>query len=573
MTKTLLLFSIIFLLFSCSTSKGTKPTTSSTPIQQKSDFSYIEKTHKAMRHRLLGQLQESIKAYEECLSINPKDDAVYYALSGLYLQNQQLQKSSFAIEQATKLDPKNKWYLQELAYMQYDRGLYKEATKSFKKLIDLDDRNVEWLFSYTDCLIKQNDISSALKILDKLENELGKTPELSIEKFKMYRSIRQDEKAVNELTTALLEFPNDIQLLANLVDYYFEKKQDQNAFDYLILLAQNDPENGNAHLALAQYYDRKGNKSNSYSELKKAFVCEDIAIDTKLKIILSMYDLQFKLDAEMFDLINILVDKNPNNSKVFTIRGDFYMKEQKNEEALSDYKKALDFDQSKYIIWEQVLIMLYQKQDYTSLYETSKNALIYFPVMPKIYYFYSVASNQLKFYQETVDKIDAGIELLANDPSLKAEMLALKGDAYFGLKNIKDAKSSYEEALIIENQNILLKNNYAYRLALANEDLEKAENLIKSVLNKNPNESHFIDTYGWVLFQQKKYQDAQIQFEKALELKANDKHLIEHYGDVLFKLGKTSEAVQQWIKAKEMGSTNLKLEEKIKNKTYYDPIY
>lgn len=561
--------SLFLVLFAC----GVKKQQGEAIIPSKTDFTYIEKFHKAVRYKQMGQFQNAITTFEDCAAMRPSDDAVQYALSQLYLQTQQLAKSSIAIQKAVKLDPSNKWYLQELAYMQFESGNFKEAAKSFKTLSENEPKNVEWLFSYAEALMRSNDLSAAVKALDKLEAEIGLNPELSLEKFKLYRKIKQDDKAVSELTKALVDFPDDTQLLANLVDYYFEKKEDEKAFSYLIKLAQNDPANGNAHLALAQYYDRKGDKKGSYDELKKAFVCDDVTLDTKIKILLSMFELQYKLDPEMHELINILVDKNPTDARVYTVRGDFYLKEQKNKEALADFKKALTFDQTKFAIWEQVLIMDYQNQDYVSLLENSTNCLTYFPSIPKVYLFYGISATQLKKYEEAVDKLSAGEELVVNDNPLKAEMLAQKGDAYFALKKIKEGKESYEAALKLESSNVLFKNNYAYRLALANTDLDKAENLIKQVLEKNPNESHFVDTYGYILFQQKKYEEALKEFEKALALNANDKHIIEHVGDAQFKVGKINEAVTNWKKAKELGASNLKLNDKITNKQFYEPVY
>jgi tetratricopeptide (TPR) repeat protein len=565
----LLIVSCAFIIVSC----GNKKKTIVTPSPTKTDFSYIEKFHKAFRLKQMGQFANAISVYEECALMKPNDDAVYYALSQLYLQTNQLSKSSQAIQKAAKLDPTNKWYLQELAYMNFEQKNFKEAAKQFKILSENEPNNIEWLFSYAEALMRANDFTNAVKTLDKLENEVGLNPELSIEKFKLYRKIKQDNKAVEELTKALVIFPDDTQLLANLVDYYFEKREDEKAFSYLIKLAENDPTNGNAHLALAQYYDRKGNRNLSYSELNKAFVCDDVTIDTKLKIILNMYELQYKLDVEMYDLINILIEKNPNEARVYTVRGDFYLKDQKIQEALQDFKQALIYDQSKFIIWEQVLIMEYQNQDYASLYKISNNCLTFYPAIAKVYLFCGISAIQLKKHEEAIEKLTTGIDLVANDNPLKSEMHAQLGDAYFALKKTKEGKDNYEKALKLEPKNILFKNNYAYRLALENTDLDKAESLIQQVLENNPNEAHFIDTYGYVLFQQKKYTEALKQFEKALSLNLNDKHIVEHYGDALFKTGKVNEAINQWKKAKDLGATNLKLNDKINNKTYYDPEY
>jgi len=92
-------------------------------------------------------------------------------------------------------------------------------------------------------------------------------------------------------------------------------------------------------------------------------------------------------------------------------------------------------------------------------------------------------------------------------------------------------------------------------------------------LESAPNEAHFLDTYGWILFQQKKYPEALEQFKKAQAKSTSDKHIIEHIGDALFKMGNVADALISWKKAKELGSKNQRLNEKIDKKTYYEPEY
>jgi tetratricopeptide (TPR) repeat protein len=564
------IFSLVIFLVSCGAKKVHE---TNSKVFSKDDYPYIEKFHEGIRYKMKGQIAQSISTFENCLTLKPDDDAVYYALSQLYLQTQQLAKSSEAIKKAVSLDPQNKWYLQEFAYMQFEAKNYKEAAKSFKALSNLEPNNIDWLFSYAESLMRSNDYQGAVKALDNLEKEIGPNPELSIEKFKLYRKIKQDDKAVLEIEKALKDFPDDVQLLANLVDYYFEKKEDAKAFDYLIKLSVSQPTNGNAHLALAQYYDRKGDKVKSYEQLSMAFKCDDVPIDTKVKILISMFETQFKLDPQMFELANSLIEKYPSDARVYTIRGDLFFKEGKQSEALIDFQEALKYDKTKFAIWEQVLVMEYQAQDYPKLYEDAKQCLEFFPAIAKVYLFFGVGANQLKKYNETIDKLLIGEELVANDNSLKAEILAQMGDAYFASSKNKEGKEAYDKALKLDTKNILLKNNYAYRLALAKIDLDNAESLIIQVVEQSPNESHFIDTYGWILFQKGDYKKSLEKFQQALSLKPDDKHILEHNGDAQFKLGNIQEALSLWKKAKEMGSQNLKLNEKIEKKTYLEPQY
>ena len=116
-------------------------------------------------------------------------------------------------------------------------------------------------------------------------------------------------------------------------------------------------------------------------------------------------------------------------------------------------------------------------------------------------------------------------------------------------------------------------NNFDYRLALAKIDLDRAEELIKKANLISPNQPHFLDTYGWVLFQKGDYLNSLEYFEKAYKLSPSDKIIVEHLGDGYFKNKQTEKAIEFWLKSKNMGSTNKNLDLKIEKKEYHDPIY
>jgi tetratricopeptide (TPR) repeat protein len=156
---------------------------------------------------------------------------------------------------------------------------------------------------------------------------------------------------------------------------------------------------------------------------------------------------------------------------------------------------------------------------------------------------------------------------------MQSEFYGQLGEAYFGLEQFIEGKTNYELALNFNQNSTLNLNNFAYRLAMANIDLERAEELIKRVNTISPNQPHFLDTYGWILFQQKKYEEAKQFFEKAYDRNSKDAVIVEHVGDINYKLGLIDQALIFWLKAKELGSTNRVLNDKIENKTYYDPKY
>ena len=338
-------------------------------------------------------------------------------------------------------------------------------------------------------------------------------------------------------------------------------------------LVKADPENGRAHLALADVYLQQKEEQKAYDELTLAFQSPDIDIDTKMKILIRVHESSPKIDPKITALVNQMVIDYPNESKAHSIQGDYYLRAELDEPALKAYKRALELDKSVFAIWNQVLIMEYQAKAFADLYKDGKECTALFPTNTTVSLLYGVAANQIGKHSEAIDVLSIGIEMVINDKRMEAEFHGQLGEAYFGISDTKKGKEYYTKAIQLDAFSSLLKNNYAYRLALAKEDLDLAISLSQQAIAASPSQVQFIDTYGFVLFQMGDYPKAKIEFEKALALDENDKSVIEHIGDVFFKTGNVQEAIIWWKKAITLNSSNKNLEKKIQEKKYYEPQF
>jgi tetratricopeptide (TPR) repeat protein len=120
-----------------------KKTETATAVISISDYAYIQHFHEGIRFKTTGQYDEAIRSFEQCLAVKQTDDAVYYALSQIYLGKKELAKSADCIQKAATIDPDNIWYAEELAYMYVDQKKYAQANVQFEKLIKNEPRNVE----------------------------------------------------------------------------------------------------------------------------------------------------------------------------------------------------------------------------------------------------------------------------------------------------------------------------------------------------------------------------------------------------------------------------------------------
>lgn len=534
------------------------------------DNTYIETFHAGVRLKSTGRVDEAIGKFQQCLIIRQDDDAVYYALSELELMRDNLDASANYIKKAAEIDPANTWYIQELAYMYLNRKDYPNAIKNFDKLIKKEPGNIDWLYGSAQASMEGGNLAKCMEAMNKIEDQMGINPQISLQKYSIYMDAGKKEEALNELVRAREVFPEDPSLIGTMVDYYYQINQPDKAANMLEKLVQADPENGRAHLALADIYQREGNEKKAFESLRKAFESDDVDIDTKMGILIKIHDTPGKIDPEIYKLVDLMVKKYPGEAKAHSINGDYLLSANKEEEALAAYKKALEFDGNEYPIWNQVLIMEYQQGKHEDLYQDSKRCLELFPTIGTVYLLNGVSANQTKRYSEAMEVLLVGQELVFNDNAIKAEFLGQLGEASFGLKEYAQGKEYYKNAMEIDPNSVLLKNNYAYRLANASIDLDLAESLIKQVLERAGSESQFLDTYGWVLFQKKEYAKAKSQFESAYAYNTSDETIMEHLGDVNFKLDDLDKALVWWEKAKAIKSNEL-LNKKIADKKYYAP--
>jgi tetratricopeptide (TPR) repeat protein len=275
------------------------------------------------------------------------------------------------------------------------------------------------------------------------------------------------------------------------------------------------------------------------------------------------------IKSELIELGNTLVKVHPNEAKAFAMNGDILAIQEKKQGALSNYVQSISLDNSHYKIWQQIIFLASELNQNDTVIKYAEKAVEVFPTQPLFYYYAGSAFHYKKNYAKAIEQFSTGRKMTINNTDLVVQFLAQLGDSYNAIKNHPKSDSSYEEALILDPENVHVLNNYSYYLSLRKEKLDKAKKMCEKMLQKSPNEAAYLDTYGWVLYQLKEYENAKKYIEKAL-LKTNDATIIEHYGDILFQIGDKTNAIIQWQKAKKGEGYSDLLDKKIESKQLYE---
>lgn len=525
--------------------------------------------------KLLGENTKAIELYESCLRKNPDHTASMYELAQVYFSTGDYASAARYAEQASKLEPENKWYRLLLIEIYGKAGKKKELLETCENLVKKYPGNVDYLYELSNAYLVNNDGVNAIKTYNKVEELLGVTEEISLQKQRIYLIQKKTDQAAEELKKLIREFPDqEIRYLSMLAEMYMDAGKPDEAAMYYQQILVKDPENPYIHITLSDYFRQKGDKKRSFDELKSGFANPALDIDTKIRVLLAFFssnEVYAENKADILELAQILVATHPGDPKANSMRGDFLLDDKKYAEARDEFRKVIAADSSRYAVWESLLNAEIQLADYPALESESSRAIELFPLLPVPYLFKGIALFEKKQYEAAIGYFNSGNKLVSGNNFLNVQFYTYLGDAYNRVKNYRLSDDSYEKALKLDPENSYVLNNYAYYLSLRNENLDKAETMSAKSVKLDPENAANMDTYGWVLYKLGRYEDAARWVEKAVAATPSpDTDLLEHLGDIYFKQGKTDKAVQYWQDALKIGSGSDFLEKKVKDKKLYE---
>jgi tetratricopeptide (TPR) repeat protein len=525
--------------------------------------------------KLLGETSKAIGLYESCLEKNPNHAPSMYELAQLYFDTNDYGTAARLAERASELEPENKWYKLILVEIYGKAGKKKELLKTCEKLVKQYPGSVDFLYELANAYLMNNDGNNAIKIYDQIEELLGVTEEISLQKQRIYLIENKPDKAASELEKLIKQFPDqETRYVSMIAEMYMQAGKPDEAAKYYQEILANDPDNPYIHITLSDYYRQKGDKKKSFDELKLGFANPALDIDTKIRVLLSFFsanEAYTENKADIMELAQILVKTHPNDPKAHSMYGDFLLDDKKYTEARDEFRTVIAVDSSRYAVWESLLNSEIQLADYPALESESSRAIELYPLLPVPYLFKGVALLEKNKFEDAINNFNTGVKLVSGNNLLLVQFYTYLGDTYNRMKNYRLSDENYENALKLQPENSYVLNNYAYYLSLRNENLEKAETMSLKSVKLDPANAANMDTYGWVLYKLGRYPEAVDWVEKAIAATPSpDTDLLEHLGDIYFKLGETDKALLQWQNALKVGKGSEFLEKKVKERKLYE---
>lgn len=147
----------------------------------------------------------------------------------------------------------------------------------------------------------------------------------------------------------------------------------------------------------------------------------------------------------------------------------------------------------------------------------------------------------------------------ATDPDLRLGALIQKSLCHDELGEDDAARQDLELLRREFPDNAEVANSLGYYLAEKGVDLERAEAMIRQALAADPGNGAYLDSLGWVLYRQGRFESALDHLIQAVNVLPEDPVILEHLGVVLKQSGRPREALDMFRRALSFGGDAARL--------------
>ena len=529
-----------------------RPTTE----EEKARFFFLE----GVRQQQKGQHDAAMTLFQQAHEMNPKLVGALYELSNYshYLRNDSLALQY--MQDAAAIDPDNYWLRQAVVTLFVRQKRTDEAIHELEQMSKDYPQKSEVLMMLVDMYQRKQDYRSVVRTLDRVELLEGKSEQLSMEKFRNYAQMKDEKHAFAEMKALADEYPNDVRYQVLIGDLYLDNDQMDKAKKVYDDVRKKNPDNVNVLLSLANYYQKQNADSLYHKTLQQVLFSNQLNEDARFQLMqaLVMDNLEQNGDtAQVLPIFRHLLQYPQTDTRVAELCVRYMVTRSLSKELIKPVlNQMLAIDPEAEMARNQLLSYAVDEADTASVVRLCKTAVDYGSSDPVYYYYLGIGYVQQKRDREALEAFRQGLPKVGDKGNLTllTNLYALMGDVYHRLGNDAKAFEAYDSCLIYRPDDALVLNNYAYYLSLGKRDLKRAEDMSRRSLEKESRNATYLDTYAWILFQQKRYAEARVYADSIMailgdSIDVSDANVVEHVGDIYARLGHIEQAIAYWQQA------------------------
>ncbi len=533
------------------------------------------------QEQIFGDFMAGDSLYRASIAQDSAYAPAYYLLAqSLLARRAPIDSVIHYAQRAYALDSLNKWYGETYAQAMALGGRYEESLELYKESIEREPQNINAYIMAAMLYRQILEPQQALAVLDSAEVRTGKSSYVSSIKREILIGLGETDKAVAEAIAIVEVEPNIVENRLALADLYLATKQDSLALQQYEQALEIDSMSTSVLNLVAQYHAERGNYQGYFAAIKRIFSNPSEPLQAKL----SMFD-RVTSDRAFYaqnvysvsELATQLYVLYPTEKQVVELYAKHLIDTGALDRALEIYKLHTADTPVQYDYYATIIDIESYKQRVDSVELYAARAIELFPDRHELRLAQANLYSYTKRYDDAIALYNKVIDIVPTD-TLKGKIVGYIGDNYHQKSLLErpgssKAKSlmrkvykSYDRSLEIFPTNAMVLNNYAYFLSLERRDLGKALDMSGRAIAIEENNSTYLDTYAWVLYELGRYEEAKKIMRQVIALDRTDSAEIQfHYAEILAALGENFMAEVYYDKALKLGFDPVTIEQRKAN--------
>ena len=518
---------------------------------------------------------EAFEMLEYCRSLDSTSTAIQYFLAPYYSI---LGKDSIAcdmLEDIVRQAPANEDYNDALVNQYARTGNWKAAIDVYERIVGSAHSKSEIYKALYALYYNDDNFDKALETLEKIEHLEGKSTEFTAKRLQLFLRLNRHDEMIAIIEQAIAENPDDSRFMTFLGDIYTMIEKYGLAEETYMKVLEKYPDDALTLGSLVDLYAKTEDDESFCNAIETLIKCEKVETETRMQNLVNYILYKETSDSAYIEpFFQELLRLPFDQLELHMSYADYLEYKQATPEVLIPvYEKIVELDSENISAIIKLLQFSIDADDKDAVFKYASEALLYLPQVLELYFYKGLSLYMSGGKLESIDIYKEGLAKrdTDTDPGVVAAMFTVIGDTYHELGMTKECYEAYDSALMYDPYKLDVLNNYSYFLSLENRDLQRALEMSGKTISAEPDNQTYLDTYAWILFKLKRYEEAKAYAEKILSLDEELSYeVLHHIGDIFAKCGNIEKAVFYWEKAAEAGDDTKLLDKKIKKGKIYN---
>jgi tetratricopeptide (TPR) repeat protein len=539
--------------------------------RRKYDVYFLE----AMLERQKGHHDAAFSLLGRCLEIRPDASESYFFLGQYYSEMKQADAALRYFRKASELEPANMTYMEILAQALVSKEEYAEATTVVEKIYEADKSRQELLETLYKLYMREGSYDKAIRVLERMESIDGKSERLSLAKSGIYLQMEKREEAQREIKALSEQYPNDLNYRTLYANTLLMDDRQEEARRVLAEVLAEEPGNYKAQVAMRTYYLNAQDTLRADSLTRSILLNPVTSTENRVQLLRQEIGYSEQNGGDSTRVLSLfremLAQPKPSADMAELCAAYMQLKNMPRDSIADMLRLVLRLAPDNAGARLQLVQYAWEEEQKDSVIKLCQEARQYNPDEMAFYYYQGIAYYQQDNHDKALEAFQNGISVISDtsSPAIVSDFYAVMGDLLHQKGREREAFAAYDSCLQWKPDNIGCLNNYAYYLSTLGQQLDRAEEMSSKTIKAEPRNGTYLDTYAWILFMQKRYDEARIYIEQAVACdSAQSSVILEHAGDIFAMAGNLEKALDYWNQALAKDSGNKTLIRKIKRKKY-----